>query len=731
MNATVLAKLKAIKNLHDFSYSKSFLDEEKTEFRLLELFPPSLLPGGSVDHTGDPSSSDLICRIFVTTLTDPSKPFKALSYVWGDDTKTDRILVKRDVSDKRSSLMQFHDTQDEKDYLKIPVTKSLFTALHNLGLSHDHAAGPLILWIDQICINQGDRIEKAHQVSLMGRIYSTASEVLVWLGPAENNSDAVMQAWRTVGQASRDLDVETYFTKEKLPLFLNAMNNVDPEDEFTKLYQQKVVQKAVEVFPPILRDISKWFERTWFGRAWTVQEFCLCTETSFVCGRERLPAELVHLGVMALDNSVRPHTVACYTTAQGITVDELESLEVFNPPSNRLFHCRTRRLKYQRGAEGAAGDRLLALLRNLYAGRYVTRATEHRDRIYSLLGLAVDAEELDIKPDYTGMRDDRVTARILTDAARAMITNKTSGRIETLCFSQFPKISGIGHHLPSWAPDWRSGLKSSFYEIHEAADEHIFAACGSLLGVEPVAAPGGDNINPEVLGLGGFFVGTIEALSPGEAWTPTRYDAPRFLRYMTDLSALLNRAVEKDKLNPHKAFHSTARREESCWRIPTADLFWTPQKDKHRADEGTFEYFNIYAKSMRLVVEAAQETENQALKEEKIAWYTEKAQSGQLLYWQSMEYTEGKRPFLTENGYVGMGPGECKEGDVVVVFCGGRIPFVLRPVVCGDGVEGSLSFGEGVSHDEQRFRFVGEAFCDGIMDGEIVTRTEGRNFFLV
>jgi hypothetical protein len=62
-----------------------------------------------------------------------------------------------------------------------------------------------------------------------------------------------------------------------------------------------------------------------------------------------------------------------------------------------------------------------------------------------------------------------------------------------------------------------------------------------------------------------------------------------------------------------------------------------------------------------------------------------------------------------------MGPAEVVVGDVVVVFCGGRIPFVLRPREGGEGV----------------FEFVGEAYCDGVMDGEAAEGGELTEFFMV
>ncbi|KAF9770313.1 hypothetical protein IL306_012168 [Fusarium sp. DS 682] len=71
-------------------------------------------------------------------------------------------------------------------------------------------------------------------------------------------------------------------------------------------------------------------------------------------------------------------------------------------------------------------------------------------------------------------------------------------------------------------------------------------------------------------------------------------------------------------------------------------------------------------------------------------------------YRESMRKMQGKRPFLTKMGYLGMGPVEGKPGDVVAIFCGGRIPFVLRPV-------------------EQAYE-PGEAYCDGVMDGEATVK---------
>ena len=56
---------------------------------------------------------------------------------------------------------------------------------------------------------------------------------------------------------------------------------------------------------------------------------------------------------------------------------------------------------------------------------------------------------------------------------------------------------------------------------------------------------------------------------------------------------------------------------------------------------------------------------------------------------------------MTKLGYVGLGPRFIKTGDKAVVFKGAATPFIVRP---GDGGNCLL----------------GEAYCDGVMDGEII-----------
>jgi hypothetical protein len=41
------------------------------------------------------------------------------------------------------------------------------------------------IWIDAICINQGDPDKRSEQMSMMADIYSKAKQVIVWLGRSD------------------------------------------------------------------------------------------------------------------------------------------------------------------------------------------------------------------------------------------------------------------------------------------------------------------------------------------------------------------------------------------------------------------------------------------------------------------------------------------------------------------------------------------------------------------
>lgn len=74
----------------------------------------------------------------------------------------------------------------------------------------------------------------------------------------------------------------------------------------------------------------------------------------------------------------------------------------------------------------------------------------------------------------------------------------------------------------------------------------------------------------------------------------------------------------------------------------------------------------------------------------------------------------GRRFITTTKGRVGLAPADCKEGDVICVFLGSGVPYVLRPNVVGAG-------------ESSTFSFVGDCYLHGIMNSEVLDMLERKD----
>lgn len=88
----------------------------------------------------------------------------------------------------------------------VDVRENLWSALWQLRLADEDR----ILWIDALCIDQNNVVERNHQVGLMSRIYTKAFEVLAWLGPASDASDVAMDYLATVFRNKKPTAEQSY-----------------------------------------------------------------------------------------------------------------------------------------------------------------------------------------------------------------------------------------------------------------------------------------------------------------------------------------------------------------------------------------------------------------------------------------------------------------------------------------------------------------------------------------
>jgi hypothetical protein len=150
------------------------------------------------------------------------------------------------------------------------VTRNLEAALRHF---RDQKV-PRRLWIDAICINQADDIEKGYQIQQMQHIFGHARLVIVWLGEATANSGLAMTFAR---------QIHDRFLSHTRQGFENEQWG--PYPEF-----QKVKAKIKGFMKP--KYMSTWvalhslISRPWWSRAWIIQELLMAKQLQLFCGEK-------------------------------------------------------------------------------------------------------------------------------------------------------------------------------------------------------------------------------------------------------------------------------------------------------------------------------------------------------------------------------------------------------------------------------------------------------------
>ncbi|KAG7284758.1 hypothetical protein NEMBOFW57_009369 [Staphylotrichum longicolle] len=638
------------------------LERPHSQIRLLELQPVPQPPS----NVGADFDQPICCRLETVFLKNTAPPYKALSYSWGEKNQPRRVI--------------FIDNRP------FSITESLDSALRHL---RHNRTEPLVIWIDQICIMQTDNPEKSIQVDMMASIYSCAEQVLVWLGPAGQGSDEVMDLYAQVGGKINDANLQQYCTRDKMPLLDAAVHARNPYDP---LWQQAAAVQALarELLLQRLQAVADWDRREWFRRVWVVQEFCVGANPVFLCGFMQVPADYVKTTRLFLGLGLT-HEFLQAVRAQGDDKVALVGALGTRDPTPAFFSARSWRQRVERG-ERPAGT-LFELLQMVHVGREA-HASEAVDRVFGMFSLATDLDRLRLRADYG-----KSAVQVLTDVARALIK---AGNLAMLAYVQFPRdVDGV---LPSWVPDWHPNLRPSFYPYPLAGaveEQQYFRPSGFR---SPMVMT---ELGDTVLGLGGFSVDIVEDM--GSVWTKDADGADAFrhqsylaeIRFLCRLSAVKNQPI----------YASRQRREEAEWRVPIADI-WEANEPGPGAQQRATQ------RAMRAFVDFRNQ----------IAWMESGGLAGAAapppdnkeasMYRLSLSKMSGMRPFITSCGYVGVGPPAMCPGDVVVVLFGARVCSVLRP----RGMWGYMG---------KQYLYVGEAYCDGVMDGELVGQRWEETFYLV
>jgi hypothetical protein len=277
------------------------------------------------------------------------------------------------------------------------VTANLEAALQVLRLP-DRAR---MIWIDAICINQGDVQERNRQVQLMRKIYRNAETVRVWLDIDIDPSNPAIVKLQTLNHQSTKEDLGT----------------------------------DASFWEPL----SAVFKDPYWMRVWIQQEVSNATSLAIQCRK-------VPLSVFNLYHYVR------------ITHERVDEVDMYTPIWIDWAHVRPNvHLPKRFGLDGGSSQPVqgstlsgqdLNLLETLSLC-FKLECADDRDRVYGILYLAHDYSEGDIAINYEHSVDE-----VYTSVAKFTLRKYSS--------LNFILDAGVNwkdpdkeRTLPTWVPDWR------------------------------------------------------------------------------------------------------------------------------------------------------------------------------------------------------------------------------------------------------------------------------------
>ncbi|KAH6884255.1 heterokaryon incompatibility protein-domain-containing protein [Thelonectria olida] len=519
---------------------------------------------------------------------------------------------------------------------EFPISKNLSAALRQFrALQQEQqqaaASSPPKLWVDAMCINQNDNAEKSHQVTLMRDIYASARRVFSWLGEADEHSALAFDTLRRFAASADGGTLDTAATARQLS-------------------GEAVERRAA---------IQRFVRRPYFFRMWIVQEVVAAKEATLFWG---------------------PHSIdfddAC-VAMERITGSDFYPFS--QETANLSYVWRWRDAYHGRNTSG--GDEELDL--RLFLDTRDKSATDPRDKIYSLRGIAKERIRASIHVDY----DDSIR-NVYTNFSKHIL--KIRPDLQILSAVMVRHADSSIYELPSYVPDWTQpkyggGILQRYYRFKPT---HLFRASGKTKPHVVVADDGSDGISVEGLRLDTIScvidIKSLLVRGPVSSTTVTEsvlhelaentiptgtYSFTAEPAWMANFRTL---TADRTALSPRIG---DGYRSANFSRFSDVDL----QKPNHIPTGLPDSLWEEVSKAVEVIV-------------------------------------EDKDLFVTEKGYVGLGHETCAAGDVVCIFFGGEVPFLVRPDGGADG---------------HGFRFLGECYVHGIMDGEAMDGRGALEKFLL
>lgn len=538
------------------------------------------------------TDESITCELIVAEIHS-SISYEALSYTWGGPDDRQTVFIKS------------HEHEQPKELL---VTSNCVSALRRLR----YEDRPRILWIDTLSIDQSNLAERNHQVSLMAAIYSSATNVAIYLGEASEDSDLAVDFIMECDKPSEDTNSLSY-------------------------------TKSVE----LIQALSSFFYRPWFTRVWVIQEVVLPATGTAYCGNKTLSwSTIKHFNSWNTTNKWLQQ-LPFVVSAPNVSLTEHH----VEPPMLKLLiqarHC---------------------------------EATDPRDKIYSMLSLLDTSDKpFSLKPRY----EDPV-AKVYTDCAFALMADSSYNLLSAMQGGS--TIDG----LPSWVPDWsvqpkREILGTSmritrnrpriFEKRADNPQSPQIILDESTTGTMKDAAR---------LRIAGYACGKI--IKMGSPYVAGQGPFP-----LREWKSLLQDEVmvgrRKANVVP-QYYHGNDSNEYFFYEVISTysagydnAIIRFVKKERALEGDGSALSWEACVRQMASEKNSAQATEDSLLPFTDIPFRLaakDQPPSYRLYVQAILRHCHSRRFFITDTGYMGIGPEDAKIGDEIYICVDAAVPFVFR-----------------------------------------------------
>ncbi|KIW27846.1 uncharacterized protein PV07_07547 [Cladophialophora immunda] len=664
-----------------FSYSPL----QPGEIRVLK---PVLSRATATEQQQQPLSFEIV---HVPLLSQP--PYVALSYTWGAPDSRHHVCLDGQT---------FH------------VRRNLHDALQQI---HRSKLVSKYLWVDAICINQGTDVEalaeRSIQITQMRQIYEQATKVLVWLGtPAnETNNQLAFPMMRYFVKLHRE---SIRRARPFRPAWWPRKVRTHGEDaaDFLRTLPVATDKRIFDVqgsqtHRGWLGILALW-ESPWWTRTWVFQEATVpepyklryiagvavlpppSYKVTFLCGDQQTGwAELVTTRMVATSILSTPGLESGFLAATTVGAQDRAS---------KLMRFRERRVQHATGS----------FLEVLDMFRH-TECADPRDKVYAPMYLASDDVRDYIRPDYAG----QTVLDVYVDVVRYCLARR-GHELDSLgtvrpCQEAGGEVvatpQGVTSTLPSWVPNFAASAKlvpipKSLYVPEKVAERAVTFY--------------------DTRGLPNHNLARVPCYRPLDEDTAPSSTKPR-LQDGTNSTTLLVSGVHVDVLKdiiPNtgpdlEAVRSVAR---------TKSQRWATEMDSTYAATGE-SYVDALNRTLALdvVYDELGRPSERGGKLDFAFMRRPRAELSLTEYRYQMNMrgardnaSVGRDIGRSERDYLLMIPNTAVVGDHVWALSGGKVLYLLRPVVNVGGGAGAPV--------PNRYRMVGECYAHGLMDGEIARR---------